>query len=268
MGMSKETESLRNQTAGNSSAQGCQLSLKILSGRISIFDLDRTITRRGTYTPFLLHTAFRMAPWRLVFAPLVLLAMIAYRAGVISRDRLKETMHHLLIGKHMARTQVDAFAASFAEALVPCGCYPEALEALLEDRYNGRTVIIATAAHRFYAQAIASRLGADHVIATESVWLGDDLTPRLAGRNRYGPEKHLAIVDALAALGIDRGRAHIRFYSDNHSDYQTLKWCDEPVAVNPNGKLRRLAEEEGWQILNWGGQHRMNLDITNGFPRG
>ena len=33
---------------------------------LAIYDMDRTVTRRATYTPFLLHCAVRRAPWRLL----------------------------------------------------------------------------------------------------------------------------------------------------------------------------------------------------------
>ena len=35
----------------------------------AIYDMDRTVTRRATYTPFLLHCALRRAPWRLLLLP-------------------------------------------------------------------------------------------------------------------------------------------------------------------------------------------------------
>jgi len=60
-----------------------------MKARLAIYDMDRTITRRATYTPFLVHAASRLAPWRLALLPLVLLAMLAYvlkpidRAGLI-----------------------------------------------------------------------------------------------------------------------------------------------------------------------------------------
>ena len=34
---------------------------------LAIYDLDRTVTRRATYTPFLLHCALRHAPSNDVF---------------------------------------------------------------------------------------------------------------------------------------------------------------------------------------------------------
>ena len=37
----------------------------------AIYDMDRTVTRHATYTPFLLHCAMRRAPWRLLLLPFV-----------------------------------------------------------------------------------------------------------------------------------------------------------------------------------------------------
>ena len=49
-----------------------ELVTAILEGALmtdlAIYDMDRTVTRRATYTPFLLHCALRRAPWRLLFA--------------------------------------------------------------------------------------------------------------------------------------------------------------------------------------------------------
>ncbi|CAN5309960.1 hypothetical protein BH11PSE5_BH11PSE5_22790 [soil metagenome] len=45
--------------------------------RLSIFDLDRTLTRKPTYTSFLLFAARRRSPLRLLLAPAVLACMLA-----------------------------------------------------------------------------------------------------------------------------------------------------------------------------------------------
>ncbi|MDQ3143410.1 MAG: HAD-IB family hydrolase, partial [Pseudomonadota bacterium] len=44
----------------------------------AIYDMDRTVTRHATYTPFLLHCAWRLEPWRLILLPLVVGSMLAY----------------------------------------------------------------------------------------------------------------------------------------------------------------------------------------------
>lgn len=65
---------------------------------LAVYDMDRTVTRHATYTPFLLHCAVHRAAWRLLFLPLVALSMLAYAARLIDRARLKEINHRLLLG--------------------------------------------------------------------------------------------------------------------------------------------------------------------------
>ena len=46
--------------------------------KISLYDMDRTITVRGTYTPFLFRQLFARARWRLIFLPLLPFGFIGY----------------------------------------------------------------------------------------------------------------------------------------------------------------------------------------------
>jgi phosphoserine phosphatase len=41
------------------------------------------------------------------------------------------------------------------------------------------------------------------------------------------------------------------FYSDSISDLPLLERVGEPVAVNPDPRLRRVAERRGWRIERW-----------------
>src|SRR3546814_8948867 len=59
--------------------------------------------------------------------------------------------------------------------------------------------------------------------------------------------------------GIERENAQIRFYSDHVSDAPVMEWADEPFAVNPHGKLRKLAGERGWHIIDRSEEHKSEL---------
>ena len=85
-----------------------------MQARLAIYDMDRTITRRATYTPFLIHAATRLAPWRLALMPVVLLAMLAYVLKLIDRGRLKEINYTLLIGRGLAPERLEPVIESFA----------------------------------------------------------------------------------------------------------------------------------------------------------
>ena len=221
--------------------------------QLAIYDMDRTITRTGTYTPFLLHAAARLAPWRLLLAPGVAVAMFCYALGVIDRKRLKEINQALLLGRSIGRGALAPVTASFADRMMALNVHPGALDQIAADRAAGRRLVLATASYRLYVEAIAERLGFDAVIATGSITgLDDRIRAKVDGENCYGPAKLRMIEAWLAAQRIGRKQAHIRFYSDHVSDACVLEWADEPVAVNASTKLRRLAQARGWRQENWG----------------
>ena len=217
----------------------------------AIYDMDRTVTRRATYTPFLLHCALRLEPWRLLLLPLVIASMLAYVARLIDRARLKEINHRLLLGDkrhpHILKPLVDGFARKTLATNVR----PGARGAIARDKAEGRRVIMATASYRFYAREIAERLGFDECIGTNSI-LGIDerVHAKIDGENCYGPAKLRMIADWLGKSGL--GRGHVRFYSDHASDAPVFEWADEAVAVNPHERLRRLAATRGWRVEDWG----------------
>jgi len=220
---------------------------------LAVYDMDRTVTRHATYTPFLLHCASRRAQWRLLLLPFVAGSMIAYALRLIDRARLKEINHRLLLGSHVHPRDLRPLVNSFAEGQVRTNIRPGARRAIARDKAEGRRLVLATASYRLYADAIAERLGFDDVIGTGSViGLDERVHAKIAGENCYGPAKLRMISDWLDASGLREARGHVRFYSDHVSDQPAFEWSDEPVAVNPHGKLRRLAEQRGWTIEDWG----------------
>jgi HAD superfamily hydrolase (TIGR01490 family) len=220
---------------------------------LAIYDMDRTVTRRASYTPFLLHCARRRAPWRLIFLPLVILSMLAYLLRLIDRAKLKEINHRLLLGRTIRTRDLKPLVESFADRQVASNIRPGARAAMARDKAEGRRLVLATASYRLYADAIAQRLGFDDVIGTGSIIGRDDrVHAKIAGENCYGPAKLRMIADWVEASGLKGAHGHVRFYSDHVSDRPAFEWADEPVAVNPHGKLRRLAVQRRWAIEDWG----------------
>ena len=90
------------------------------------------------------------------------------------------------------------------------------------------------------------------MIGTGSViGLDERVHAKIAGENCYGPAKLRMIADWVEASGLKGVHGHVRFYSDHISDQPAFEWADEPIAVNPHGKLRRLADQRGWAIEDW-----------------
>jgi HAD superfamily hydrolase (TIGR01490 family) len=218
--------------------------------RLAIYDMDKTITRRATWTPFLDSYA-RCRPWDAIGLSATPWPVLLYALKLIDRARLKEMSQRLVMGRRAPLAEVERIAALFATRIVAEGVYADALTRIAADRAEGYRVVIATASYDFYVRPIARALGIDDVVATPSTVEGDRLIARIAGENCYGPAKLRMIGAWMERQGIARDHAHVRFYSDHVSDAPTLDWADEPFAVNPHPALGALAAEKGWPVLRW-----------------
>ena len=221
--------------------------------RVAMYDMDRTITRSGTYSGFLMHVAQRRQQWRLLLLPVVGLAGLAYAARLIDRSRLKAINLRLLVGKRFRRSEIAPLAESYADKVIARGLHSAALEQIAADREAGYRLLLATASFHLYVDAIAARLGIDDVLATQldEPDGADHIHAQLSGDNCYGEAKFARISDWLERNAITRDAAHIRAYSDHVSDHPMLHFADEGVATTPSRKLKRLAPQMGWQVVDW-----------------
>ena len=223
---------------------------------LAIYDMDRTITRRPTYGAFMAHAVMRLAPWRIVLAPLVIATTLAYLFRLIDRGRLKELNFRLLIGR-VSPARLERLVEDFAARQVRTNIMEGARARLAEDKAAGRRLVLATASYRLYAAAIAQRLGFDDVIATDVEYDARGRTvARIDGVNCYGLGKLDMIEAWLQRQGLEREAVHIRFYSDHISDAPVHHWSDEAFATNAHARLVRLAEDEGWEVLDWRDRRR------------
>ena len=223
-----------------------------MTHKLAIYDMDRTVTFRGTYTGFLIHVARAMAPWRLLLLPLVALLMLAYVLKLLTRQRLKELNQALMIGYHVERAKLMPHIESYADKVIATNLRAGAVTQIAQDRADGYMLVLATASYRLYVEPIARRLGFDAVIATDH--LSQDLRyvrAKIAGENCYDTGKLRMIKAWMAAEAIDRRMAHIRAYSDHVSDAPMLEFADIPFASNPHRPLAKLAAERGWTRVDW-----------------
>ncbi len=222
--------------------------------KLAIYDMDRTVTIRGTYTPFLLFVAARMAPWRLLLAPFALLAMAGYAAKLVSRKRLKEINLALLLGTRLSPQRLAPHIETYADRVVARNLYAKARARIADDQAAGYRVALCTASYELYVHAIAARIGiaAEDVIGTRLVSAADGtILAQIDGENCYDREKLPRIAQWMEQIGVKREEAHLRCYSDHVSDAPMLDLADEAFATTPSPKLRVLAEQRGWPVLDF-----------------
>ena len=150
------------------------------------------------------------------------------------------------------RGQADAEAAhaQFMREVIAPAIRPEALALLARHRDAGDELLIITATNEFVTRPIARALGVEQLLAVElergaSGWYSGAI--RGVPSMREGKVQRMS--EWLAARGLAWGDVDSTFYSDSFNDVPLLERVDHPVATNPDARLRALAAERGWPIL-------------------
>ena len=153
-----------------------------------------------------------------------------------------------------AQQAAEAHERFMREVITPA-IRPQALELLRTHQQAGDQIIIVTATNEFVTRPIAAALGVQELIAVE---LERDAQGWFTGEIRGTPSMRSGKVQRmqqwLDARGLQWSGVETFFYSDSWNDVPLLERVDHPVATNPDTRLRALAQERGWRILDLFGE--------------
>ena len=148
-----------------------------------------------------------------------------------------------------AEQAAKAHRQFMSEIILPA-VKPAALELVKQHQAAGAQVIIVTATNEFVTRPIATALGVSELIAVESMrdaqgWI----TGEISGTPSFKEGKVTRVAQWLSARHLTWSDVHISFYSDSINDLPLLEMAQTPVATNPDARLRQLATDRGWRIL-------------------
>jgi putative phosphoserine phosphatase/1-acylglycerol-3-phosphate O-acyltransferase len=221
----------------------------------AFFDLDRTLLRGAS-------------------GPIITEALKA--AGVLSSrpipgerlvyglyNLIGETRPSMLLTRQAARFASGWPRATVQEAgqqaarVLAANVQPFASPLFAEHRAAGRRVVLATTTPFDLVKPLADMLGLDDVIATVYDEADGSYTGRIAGEFVWGPGKLRAVEEWADANGVSLPDSWA--YSDSYFDAPLLGAVGNPVAVNPDPRLRLLALARRWPT--------MHLDVPPGVPK-
>ena len=108
---------------------------------------------------------------------------------------------------------------------------------------------IVTGASPYVARPVADYFGIEHVVASDLEVVEGELTGRPVEPLCYGVGKVIRTNRLAREAGFDLREA--MFYSDSYTDLPLLEAVSHPVAVNPDMRLKRVAEARGWPVEIW-----------------
>jgi HAD superfamily hydrolase (TIGR01490 family) len=211
----------------------------------AFFDLDKTIVARSSglaLSRTFMREGFiaRATLLKSLYAQFIFQLMGADETRM---ERMRAEAAKLTSGWEAEK--VRAVVTEVLEEVISPLMYAEALELLHDHRAAGRLLCIVSTSPEEVVQPLANMLGVDRCISTRSRIVDGVYTGELEFY-AYGPFKAHAIRELADELGIDL-RASFA-YSDSATDLPMLESVGNPVAVNPDRELKRVASHRGWPI--------------------
>lgn len=143
--------------------------------------------------------------------------------------------------------ELRAMHAEFMQKHIEPILLPKAAALLQQHREQGDYLLIITATNGFVTRPIAKRLGVDEILATDPEVLDGRHTGRFVGVPCFQAGKITHLQEWLTKHEHSLDGAY--FYSDSINDLPLLEMVDRPVAVDPDDRLRAIAEQRQWDII-------------------
>lgn len=220
--------------------------------KLALFDLDHTLLPLDSdhaWGQFTVQLGWRDAEQ---FAKANDAFYQQYKAGTLDLNTYIRFGTQSLrdLGDNAPALAAQAHEQFMAQVVLPA-IRPQATALLDKHRRAGDEIVLVTATNAFITAPIAQALGIGHLIAVNLV-LDEQGVPTgdIAGTPSFREGKVTRVEQWLADRGLSwADLQYSYFYSDSINDLPLLERATHPVATNPDDRLKAIATERGWPVL-------------------
>ena len=204
----------------------------------AIFDLDGTLIRVSSEQVFWTYLQNQ--------GELPISNMLAWAANFVRVKSLPVAKSNKVYLRGLAQQHIHEIARRcFIDTLRP-SIAPHIAELIHGHRVKGRTVILMSGSLSFLVQPFHEHFQTDLMVAHELEIVDGKFTGQRVGLHPFAENKAKLAQQLTTEHGFDLSNSYA--YGNHHTDAHKLALFGHPVAVNPDRKLRQIAEEKGWQI--------------------
>ena len=222
-------------------------------GRIvAFFDVDNTIIRGAS--PYHIARGLRR---RGFFTRRDVIGFaweqVKYLVFGETKRQLNEVREEALsIIKGWSVAEMTSIAEDVYDEVLALRIFPGTKKILDSHIEKGHEVWLVTASPVEVGRMIARRLGATGALGTVAQHERGYYTGALIGDLMHGENKARAARQLALERGLDL--AHSYGYGDSLNDVPLLETVGNPVAINPDSRLRRYAKRRGWDLRDFRGR--------------
>lgn len=175
-------------------------------------------------------------------------ALVCYylmdKFNLIERYELNKRLYQKIKGQDSGL--LESMSKEFFKQNVGKKLFPVMVNITQTHKKNGRKVVIVTSALREIVNPVRKWVKIDDIIATE-VKVNKGIYTGIIKRLPVGKNRVQIIKKYCRDRNIDIKKSYA--YSDHYSDMPLLENIGNPVAVNPDRKLRMNARKKNWKII-------------------
>ncbi len=219
-------------------------------GAAAFFDIDNTVIRGSSLIEFGLGLAKRRYFKASEVGPMLWKQLKYKFTGSEDADHVEEGRNQALeFIKGRSEAELVALCEEIVENSMQYQTFAGTLQLAQEHLDAGQEVWLVSATPVQLADILARRFGFTGALGTVPEVVDGIFTGRLEGDILHGPGKRHAVKALAKHQEFDLERCTA--YSDSINDLPMLTMVGNPVAVNPDAKLKKEAEARGWPIKDY-----------------
>ena len=168
-----------------------------------------------------------------------------YRIGILDFEEYSTFVQKPIMG--LTREELDNLIEEFIQKNIH-DLTDNLTKDLLNEASFADKVLIASGSHDFLVKGFADFFKIDSSIGTPVELKNNIFTGQLSGEPTFSDGKVRAVEKWCNSNDVEIKDSI--FYSDSINDLPMFEVCGVPIAVNPDEKLKKIAKERAFRVIN------------------
>src|ERR1051326_3033510 len=218
--------------------------------KAAFYDLDGTLLSCNLVSMHAYYARNDRSPVKSVYQFLKVLLSVPLLFGLDLYSRSLFNVVSFRAYRGMHRDRLIGLADDLFEVTLKPSIFPHAQALVDTTRQLGYRNVLVTGTLDFTIRPIALHFGIDEVICNRLEFKNHIATGRVLPVLLAEHEKARSVREYAVREGIDLSKSCA--FSDSSADVPMLSAVGHPVATNPTRRLRRVAQQKNWPILDLG----------------
>lgn len=216
-----------------------------MSPKIPVFfDVDNTLVK-GQTQQILVHYLYKKGKVNSLFFLKIFLWFLLYKLHLVKNVfTIREITFESFAGWKVS--EFDGLVKDCFEKEIKRRIFPQGLKLIQLHMKENYEIILTSASLSNIIEFLREYFGTRFTLSTKLAAQDDKFTGKVFGRVAYGENKANMAKELIQRYDLSLKGSYA--YADHISDLPLLQLVDNPIVVNPDRKLKKIAMKRNWQL--------------------